>query len=248
MKKILAIALAAILLLSVLTACGGNNAANAEVAGTWTGVYTKYVGDPTKMDETFSLELKADGTGVHHRDDTDFDVKWKLDGENFSMTESFLGTIEYTGTLTGDTLSIFNGDPTNDFTYNYVYTRGDAAEVQDAAQETEQESADIVTRIRGDWNGCVAFRECTGKYEESLGDSTVAAIARIRVNDDGSVEPFIGLQVEDTPIKNLTAKFDESAGCLLVSGEWISVPFEDVPFTEANGTLSGVISIAKEAG
>ena len=77
---------------------------------------------------------------------------------------------------------------------------------------------------------------------------TVAAIARFRVSDDGKVEPFIGLFVEDTPFKNLTAKFDESAGCLLVSGEWISVPFEDIAFTEANGTLSGTIPIAKEAG
>lgn len=149
MKKMIAITLAAILLLSVLTACGANNAANSEVAGTWTGVYTKYVGDPTKMDETFSLELKADGTGVHHRDDMDFDVKWKLDGENFSMTESFLGTIEYTGTLTGDTLSIFNGDPTNDFTYNYVYTKGDAAETQDAAQEANSEAA---AALVGTWS------------------------------------------------------------------------------------------------
>ena len=253
MKKIIAITLTAILLISLLAGCGGEAApktggAGADPTGTWTGLYTKLVGSETKNNEKFSLELKAGGAGTFHRDDMDYDVTWKLDGENFSMTETFLGAKnEYTGTLQGDNLSIFNGDPKDEFTYNFVFAKGDAAAA--AAQEAPAgQSGDIVSRVRGDWNGCVAFRERTGKYADALDDAPCAAIARFAVSDDGSVRAFIGLHVEDTPIKNLTAKFDEDAGCVLVSGEWISVPFENIAFTEANGTLSGVIPIAKEAG
>lgn len=124
--KILALVLAAILLASTLAACGGSEAEKAAV-GTYQGQYGKYVGDSDDArvtDEEFSLELKSGGKGVHHRDDMDFNVTWKLDGENFSMSETFIGDpIEYTGTLKDGKLDIFNGDPSDDFTYEYVYEK-----------------------------------------------------------------------------------------------------------------------------
>ncbi len=129
LKNALAMLLLAALLLS-LAACGGSGggqtASTSPAVGTWIGQYTKFVADSddARNIEEFSLELKADGTGVHHRDDMDFDVKWKLDGENFTMDEKFIGDpIVYTGTLKGDDLSIFNGDPEDIWTCQYVYVR-----------------------------------------------------------------------------------------------------------------------------
>ncbi|MBQ7534372.1 MAG: leucine-rich repeat domain-containing protein [Stomatobaculum sp.] len=91
----------------------------------WKGTYTKLVGDSddTKnTDEEFSLDLYEDGTGVHHRSGMDFNVTWELKGEEFTMSETFIGSpIVYTGTMSGNTLHLYNGDPTNDFTYEYFY-------------------------------------------------------------------------------------------------------------------------------
>ena len=119
MKKIVCIALALLMLFAVVS-CGGSE----PNAGTYEGVHAKFVGDTEWVDEVFSLELKSGGKGTFKRDDMEFDVKWSVNGEEFQMTETFLGmSNEYTGTLKDGTLDIFNGDPTDDFTYEYVFTK-----------------------------------------------------------------------------------------------------------------------------
>lgn len=129
MKKIVNITLVIALVaigLFILTGCGQNPALSA-AAGTYEGQYTKFVGDPdTSKDDTeeFTLELKADGTGVHHRNDADFNLTWTLEGDKFTMKETFLGaSIDYTGTLANGKLDIFNGDPSDDLTCEYVFEK-----------------------------------------------------------------------------------------------------------------------------
>lgn len=132
-KKICSILLA-LMLVFALAACSGGDKDDAkdadtvkpeDVAGVYEGQYTKFVGDPDSAkddSEPFSLELNADGTGTHNRDDMSFDVTWEIDGENFTMKETFVGDpIVYTGTLKDGHLNIFNGDPEDDFTCEYVY-------------------------------------------------------------------------------------------------------------------------------
>lgn len=126
--KILLVVLALIMGLVLLTGCGDDEKEDkkadlSKYAGTYIGSYTKLVGDETKNEEEeFSLELKADGTGTHKRDDSEYDVTWKLNGEKFKMTETFAGmSIDYTGTLKDGKLDIFNGDPEDIWTYEYVY-------------------------------------------------------------------------------------------------------------------------------
>ena len=96
-------------------------------AGTYIGKYTKFVGDPeTSRDESkpFKLILNADGTGKHFRNDLEINVpEWTLCGEEFKMTEKFLGTIDYTGNLSGSDLVLYNGDPANALTCMYVYSK-----------------------------------------------------------------------------------------------------------------------------
>lgn len=137
MKKSFSIILILVLLVSGLlmfAGCGKEEEGKKEenkkpdlsaYAGTYEGKYTKVVGDTDdnrNEDEEFSLDLKADGTGKHNRDGMSFNVTWTVDGENFSMSETFIGDpIEYTGTLKNGKLDIFNGDPDEIFTYEYVY-------------------------------------------------------------------------------------------------------------------------------
>lgn len=115
--------LVAVFSVALLTGCG--KADLSKYAGNYEGKYGKFVGDETKeTDSEFSLELKADGTGSSTRDGATYDITWSMDGDKFKMTEKFMGmTNEYTGTLKGDELSIYNGPENDDFTYNYVYTK-----------------------------------------------------------------------------------------------------------------------------
>lgn len=118
MKKIIAIALIAITLIA-LVACGDSEM--KAVSGTYTGEKCKFVGDSEWQNEEFSIELKADGTGTFNRDDEHFSLTWTLEGEKFTMKETFLGiSNDYTGTLKDGVLDIFNGDPEDDLTYEYV--------------------------------------------------------------------------------------------------------------------------------
>ena len=140
MKKVISVLLVLVLLVSGLfmfTGCGNDDKKDdkdskksqslSAAAGTYEGLYTKFVGDPDSAkneDEEFTLVLKEDGTGKHSRDDLDLKVTWSLDGEKFKMTETFLGaTIDYTGTLKDGKLDIFNGDPDDEWSCEYVYEK-----------------------------------------------------------------------------------------------------------------------------
>lgn len=104
--------------------------ASAEVkaaAGTYKGIYKKFIGDPDTAKETdkeFSLELKEDGTGTSNRDNLNIKVPtWDVVNGDVTLTEKFLGTIDYTGKLEGATLTLYNGDPENAFTCMYVFEK-----------------------------------------------------------------------------------------------------------------------------
>ena len=108
-----------------LTACRIQTSEDPAISGTYIGQYTKLVGDSKRSQgEQFSLELNEDGTGIHHRDNLDCTVEWTNNGNIFTMTEKVLGVaelIQYSGTLENGILTIYNGDPENKWTYEYVY-------------------------------------------------------------------------------------------------------------------------------
>ena len=125
MKKTLKlfVVLVAVFGILSLTGCGKKGEDLSKYAGTYKGEYTKMVGDDTKETEEFSVELKKDGTGVSKRNGASYNITWSIDGENFKMTEKFIGTIEYNGTLKDGKLDLFNGDKTDPYTYEYVYNK-----------------------------------------------------------------------------------------------------------------------------
>ena len=96
-------------------------------AGTYKGLYTRFVGDPEdskNTSEPFVLTLNEDGTGSQHRNDLDIKIPdWTIENGTIKLTEKFLGTIDYTGTLSGTSLILYNGDPDNAFTCTYVYEK-----------------------------------------------------------------------------------------------------------------------------
>lgn len=125
MKKFkLLVALLAVFTVITLTGCGSKTDLS-KYAGTYEGEYYKYVGDSEKLtDEEFSVELKSDGTGSSNRNGATYKITWSLDGDKFTMEETFVGDpIEYTGTLKDGKLDIFNGDKNDDFTVEYVYSK-----------------------------------------------------------------------------------------------------------------------------
>ncbi len=127
MKKYIFPILAA-LLLTLLAACGAPKPAETPAPvgpGTYAGEYGKWVGssDEDRDTEPFTLILTEDGKGKFQRDGGEFRVtSWTLEGENFTMQETFLGaTNDYTGTLKDGTLVMYTGgDPEDELTYMYV--------------------------------------------------------------------------------------------------------------------------------
>ena len=85
------------------------------------------MGDPDEEDsktrDPFSLELYSDGTGMHHRDGSDYGVLWEKKGDNIDLKEEFFATYtDYTGFVKGKELHLFNGDPKDIWSCEYVYT------------------------------------------------------------------------------------------------------------------------------
>ena len=121
--KVVTMLFCIVLCVFLVTGCGKDL---SKYAGTYEGKYTKFVGDPDSAkeeNEEFSLELKEDGTGKSNRNGASYNITWEINGEEFKMTEKFIGTIEYNGTLKDGKLHIYNGDKTNDLTAEYVYEK-----------------------------------------------------------------------------------------------------------------------------
>ena len=127
MKKLLGLISVMFLVVGLLSITGCGKKESLDIAGTYEGKYIKFVGDTDENkneSEEFYLELNADGTGIHHRDETQFDLTWAIDGENFTMRETFLGiSVDYKGTLKDGKLDIYNGDLNDSFTVEYVYQK-----------------------------------------------------------------------------------------------------------------------------
>ena len=122
MKKTLLCTLLVMVGLIILTGCGKDLSA---YAGTYKLEYSKYVADPDteKQTEEWTIELKADGTGKSNRNDASYDVEWSMDNDNIKLTEKFIGTIDYNGTLKDGKLDIYNGEKTNGLTLEAVFNK-----------------------------------------------------------------------------------------------------------------------------
>jgi hypothetical protein len=108
------------------TASSGDSG-DKEIIAVWKGDYTKFVGDPDEEDsknrDPFTLELYSDGSGMQHRNNSDFGVLWEKKGDKIDLKEEFFATYtDYTGYIKGNELHLFNGDPDDIWSCEYVYT------------------------------------------------------------------------------------------------------------------------------
>lgn len=122
----------------------------------------------------------------------------------------------------------------------------------DTTEEPVTETADngmapLISRFQGDWNGALIFTDCTGIYEY-LQDQWTSCLARFVIDEAGAVTPFIGLNVQDTPFTNLQAWLDTDMECMMLNGEWITVPFYETRITEYNGTINLEVYIENSEG
>ena len=106
MKKILAALMTVALVLS-LAACGGSKPDPNE--GVYTAKSGEYNGISISIEDAFkggfTLELKSGGRAVLTTGGQDFNLKWSLDGKDFTLTAS---DSEYTGTLADGVLTLRN--------------------------------------------------------------------------------------------------------------------------------------------
>ena len=131
-------------------------------------------------------------------------------------------------------------------------TSSEELEETTTEESTIEETVDngmetLISRFQGDWNGALIFAECTGIYEY-LQDQWTSCIARFVIDEAGAVTPFIGLNVEDTPFTNLQAWLDTDMECMMLNGEWITVPFYETRITEYNGTINLEVYIENSGG
>ena len=107
MKKFIAVLLALMMTLA-LTACGDKG---PDVTGKYICVGESYFdGELQEPYEESWLELKKGGKGIYFTG-YEFDMKWKLDGESFNGTVSFLGIEEpMEGTLKDGVIDVKYGD------------------------------------------------------------------------------------------------------------------------------------------
>ena len=125
--KLIALLLALALLAGLFAACETVDPAVKAAVGTYEGQYTKCVGDSDDdrvTDQAFKLTLTEDGKGTHERDGLTLNVNWSVNGEKITVQETFIGiTLDYTGTVKDGELHLFNGDPENIWTVEYVYKK-----------------------------------------------------------------------------------------------------------------------------
>ena len=107
MKKILAVLLTAVMVLS-LAACGGTGGADPN-EGVYKATSGEYGGISINIDKVFdggvTLQLKSGDRAVLTMGGQDYNLKWSLDGRDFTLTAS---DSEYTGTLADGVLTLEN--------------------------------------------------------------------------------------------------------------------------------------------
>ena len=131
-------------------------------------------------------------------------------------------------------------------------TSSEELEETTTEESTIEETVDngmetLISRFQGDWNGALIFTDCTGIYEY-LQDQWTSCLARFVIDEAGAVTPFVGLNVEDTPFTNLQAWLDTDMECMMLNGEWITVPFYETRITEYNGTINLEVYIENSGG
>ena len=208
-KKLILLFLVLSMALSV-TACGDKV---PDVTGRYEVVSAKWE-DGSRSPDGEWIELKKGGKGTLYMG-FEYDIKWKLDGEDFTGTLTFLGIKEsLDGTLKDGVLSVKYAD------ISYVFKKEGAAmplgtgngdpEVGKTAgslleaiggANAQTDSEEVLT---GDWFGWVRESDCWGDHVDDFQaawgyveyDNTGNKYFEV-YKDGDSQEPFFSMYIED---------------------------------------------------
>ncbi len=258
-KKLISFGLIIVMLLS-LTACGDKG---PDVTGKYICVGESYFGEAlSEPYEESWLELKKGGKGTYYSG-FEFELKWKLDGETFTGTVSFLGMDEaMEGTLKDGVIDVKYGDMNIRFVKEGMEAPADSgASIPDTnspATETETERAGLV----GYYTLYKAVIQGTTMTYSDLVAADLAEGSYLNMFDDGFGELAFADEIADS------FSYDESTGLLTfnpgetlaftVDGDHISVEFPDQDMvltfelaqgqssaaTTGNGVVAGSIAEA----
>lgn len=210
MKRILAVILALSMIIS-FTACGSKG---PDVTGKYTAVSATYDGeDATESLNGEYIELKNGGKGTYYSG-FEFDLEWKLSGETFTGTVSFMGLGEpCNGTLKDGVLSVTYSD------WTYVM-------VKDGVSAPAAEAANTGNQLAGAYlPSGVQLGGQQYSYDDMVSMDMVDGTF-LKLNADGTGE--VGLAGE-TP-DSMT--FDEATGIITFSTG------ETLPFSVNGNTIS----------
>ncbi len=183
MKKIVSLALALVLVLS-LTACGGKDGGKSADPNLGKYIGTEFSSDGDSWysladlyDGECYIELKSDGKGVFCLGGEATDIKWSLESDG-ALTLKRDG-LESNGLLQDGCIML------DDLWGNEVYT---LYEKEDADSSPEKTGDTLLDWWNGDWYGWWKMTECAGYYE-GMDDSRwdICGVIDIKSDNTGTV-------------------------------------------------------------
>ena len=106
---------------------------------------------------------------------------------------------------------------------------------------------EIYQKYLGDWNGLLKFKDCTGDYAQLEGVLT-GACARIVIDENGELFPFIGFNLEDIYITSAYYEIDYESEMVVLNGTYNNGSYDEVEATIKDGTLSMEFPFSYENG
>ena len=205
--------------------------ADGDVCGTYVLVGEGYsAGNYSEPYTPGYVVLNDDGTGIYCSNETEMDLAWSIDGEDFTGTVTMFGEMGMNGTLIDGVLEVVYGDG--------FYLKFEKGEVD------INKGAYGVQAYAGDWHGAIYYKECTGKYADVDGDFS-EIIARLIIDEDGQITPFLAVALGGSNDKNLKnielAHYDENGyDFLLLKGEFLKTPLLDDSYIERDGDVLNI--------
>lgn len=231
MKKRWVTFLFIIMMFLALTACGDKG---PDVTGKYICVGESYFGEALQEPyEESWLELKKGGKGTYYSG-FEFDMKWELDGENFSGTVTFLGMDQLMeGTLKDGVLDVKYGDMNIRFVKEGVQAPAGSdtpAEATESTPSSEQEKPER-TSLAGYYPIYEAVIEGESMSYEDMEAIGMTENTYLKLYDDGFGELSLGDDLFDS------FEYDVDNGLLIfnpsetlpfeVDGDYITVEFEE---------------------
>lgn len=230
MKKIVSLALALVLVLS-LTACGGKDGGKSADPNLGKYIGTEFSSDGDSWysladlyDGECYIELKSDGKGVFCLGGEATDIKWSLESDG-ALTLKRDG-LESNGLLQDGCIML------DDLWGNEVYT---LYEKEDADSSPEKTGDTLLDWWNGDWYGWWIMTGCWGYYEDMEGQWWDVC-GTIDIGEDymGTVTLWDEDYTEAEPMVSAAVSLNEAGtselGTVMSEGGW----FTDIPLEHAD--------------